>query len=65
MDKRSLYNMYVGIVERQGEDAANEWAENNLTDGELKTLKAYIVTQKKANRRNWHIQDFRYIEFPK
>lgn len=65
MDKQSLYNMYMGIAELQGEDAATEWAENNLTDGELKTLKAYIAAQKMANRRNWHVQDFRYIEFPK
>jgi hypothetical protein len=65
MDGQTLYNMYMQVANSSSLREADEWAENSLTDGEIKTLKAYIKEQEKANRRNWSVQDFQYIEFRK
>lgn len=51
---QTAYEMYVTIRDKEGEEAAEIWADQNLTDGEILAMQTYQIAQEKKSRRNWH-----------
>lgn len=53
MDKMStIYEMYVTLVNREGELAANIWLENNLDEQEIESLMKYIERVESRDESN-------------
>ena len=52
-----LNEMYVAMIRLQGQERADDWRYNSLTDGEQKRLERYIENQEKKNdsTKSWSV----------
>lgn len=58
---KTAYQMYMTLIDTEGEDRANEWLVRNLSDDEIEAVEKYASMVERRNRRNWHIQDFVHL----
>lgn len=54
----TIYNQYITLAGKIGEELAMEWIEKNCSDEEITRFVAY---KNKVDSSNWHVQTFVHL----